>query len=123
VDGDHSVKAQELPLLLDSLIEGNDLVVGNRIAKLQEKSALSIHQRAGNFLASSLIRMIWKIQAKMNYSELPVSTLRRIGVSKISGTVKGTIGAAIGIFGKIGQLYFQEARFLASLNKPKVVTK
>jgi len=160
VDGDHSVKAQEIPLLLESLIGGNELVVGNRIAHLQEDSALSIHQRAGNFLASRLIRLIWgqevndlgpfraikyaslmqldmqdkrfgwtvemqvkAIQAKMKYAELPVSTLKRIGVSKISGTVRGTIGAAIGIFGKIGQLYLHETAFLTSLNKTKSLSK
>jgi len=134
VDGDHSVKASEIPSLLDAL------------------AALSIHQRAGNYLASSLIRFIWgqkvndlgpframkynsllqldmqdkrfgwtvemqvkAIQAKMKYKEIPVTTLKRIGVSKISGTVSGTVGAALGIFGKIGELYFKEATFLASL--------
>ena len=159
-DGDHSVKASELPLLLDALIEGNDLVVGNRKASMQEQAALSIHQRAGNYLASSLIRLIWgqkvsdlgpframkyssllqldmqdkrfgwtvemqvkAIQAKMNYKEVPVTTLKRIGVSKISGTVSGTIGAALGIFGKIGELYFKEAAFLASLTKAKAASK
>ena len=160
VDGDHSVKASEIPLLLDALIEGNDLVVGDRVASLQEHAALSIHQRAGNYLASSLIRFIWgqevndlgpframsysslmqldmqdkrfgwtvemqvkAIQAKMNYKEIPVSTLKRIGVSKISGTVSGTIGAALGIFGKIGELYFKQASFLASLEKAKTIVK
>lgn len=62
------------------------------------------------------------IQAGLNYTEVPVSTLRRIGVSKISGTVRGTIGAALGIFGKVFELYWQEPRFIAaykcSLSKP-----
>jgi len=152
VDGDYSVKANELPLLLDKLIEGNDLVVGNRVTTMQERAALSIHQRFGNYLASYLIRRIWNkpvndlgpframqyhsllqldmqdkrfgwtvemqvkaIQAGMSYAEIPVSTLRRIGQSKISGTVKGTIGAALGIFGKVFQLYREEATFIANL--------
>ena len=156
VDGDHSVKASELPLLLEKLTNGDDLVIGNRVTCLQEKSALSIHQRAGNLLASRLIRLIWKqkindlgpfraikyssliqlgmqdkrfgwtvemqvkaIQAKMNYAEIPVTTMKRIGASKISGTVKGTIGAALGIFGKIGELYLKEAAFLESISKAK----
>lgn len=159
-DGDHSVKASEVPLLLDALIDGSDLVIGNRIASMQEQAALSIHQRAGNYLASSLIRFIWgqkvsdlgpframrysslmqldmqdkrfgwtvemqvkAIQAKMKYKEIPVTTLKRIGVSKISGTVSGTVGAALGIFGKIGELYFKETAFLASLTKAKMASK
>lgn len=48
------------------------------------------------------------IQLGMDMREVPVSTLRRIGQSKISGTVKGTIGAAIGIFGMIFRLYNEE---------------
>jgi len=148
VDGDYSVKSSELPLLLDALIDGHDLVVGDRVPRLQEAAALSPHQRFGNYLASTLIRFIWgksvndlgpframkytslmqldmqdqrfgwtvemqvkAIQAKMAYCELPVTTLRRIGKSKISGTVKGTIGAAIGIFGKIFTLYMAEEAY------------
>ena len=48
------------------------------------------------------------IQLGMDIKEVPVSTLRRIGQSKISGTLKGTIGAAIGIFGMIFRLYNEE---------------
>lgn len=160
VDGDHSVKASELPILLDELIAGNDLVVGNRVGHLQESSALSAHQQMGNYLASRLIRLIWNkpvndlgpfrainytsllqldmqdkrfgwtvemqvktIQAQMAYCEVPVTTLRRIGVSKISGTVKGTVGAALGIFGKIFRLYLQESVFLTALKKAKLASK
>jgi len=39
--------------------------------------------------------------------EVPVSTLRRIGKSKISGTLQGVIGAAHGILGTIAKLYFK----------------
>jgi len=55
------------------------------------------------------------IQAGMRYREIAVTTRRRIGVSKISGTVKGTIGAACGIFGMVLKLYWHESRFVASL--------
>jgi len=153
-DGDHSVAAAETINLLDSIIAGNDLVVGNRETHLQERQALSAHQRFGNNLASALIRLIWNqpisdlgpfrairyskllqldmrderfgwtvemqvkaIQAGMKYAEVPVTTLRRVGKSKISGTIKGTIGAAVGIFGKIFELYVKQATFLASLKK------
>ena len=55
------------------------------------------------------------IQAGMTYREMPVRSLRRIGTSKISGTVRGTIGAAMGIFSMVFKLYWREAKFLASL--------
>jgi len=148
VDGDCSVKPDELPILLDKIIEGNDLVVGSRTAELQEKHALGPHQQVGNDVASALIRWIWKvnvsdlgpframkyrslkllrmqdqrfgwtvemqvkaIQAGMRYAEVAVSTRKRVGKSKISGTLRGTLGAFFGIFGKVFQLYFQQARF------------
>jgi len=148
VDGDHSVLVSELPLLLDKLINGYDLVVGNRVPSLQESGALTPHQQFGNVLASALIRFIWKqpvtdlgpfraitykslmqlgmqdqkfgwtvemqvkaIQLGFRYSEVPVTSLKRIGVSKISGTIKGTIGAAHGIFGKVFNLLWHQTKF------------
>lgn len=56
------------------------------------------------------------LQAGFRYSEVPVTTRVRIGVSKISGTLSGTIGAAIGIFGKVFQLYLHEREFIESVN-------
>ena len=52
------------------------------------------------------------IQAKFVYQEVDVSTKQRVGKSKISGTVRGTIGAGIGIFAKIFYLYWNEKKFL-----------
>ncbi len=48
------------------------------------------------------------IQQGFIIREMPVTSLKRIGRSKISGTVTGTIGAALGIFGMIFRLYKQE---------------
>ena len=56
------------------------------------------------------------IQAGFDYREVPVSTRCRLGVSKISGTVRGTIGAAVGIFSKIFQLYIHEKEFVDSIH-------
>ncbi len=50
------------------------------------------------------------IQAGLRYDEVPVSTLRRVGKSKISGTVRGVIGAAHGIIGTILKLRWNELR-------------
>ncbi len=156
VDGDNSADVADLTPLLDKIIEGNDLVVGARETHLQEAKALSVHQQFGNWLASALIRFIWRekvtdlgpfrairfralklinmqdqrfgwtvemqvkiIQAKMRYAEVPVYTKQRIGESKISGTVRGTIGAAIGIFGKIFTLFVMQPRFIFRLNRAR----
>lgn len=50
--------------------------------------------------------------------EVPVSTLRRIGVSKISGTVRGVVGAAQGILGTIAKLYWAELMHKAPQHMP-----
>ena len=47
------------------------------------------------------------IQLGMLTTEVPVSCLKRIGHSKISGTFKGVIGAALGIFGMIFKLWLK----------------
>ena len=60
VDGDDSADANDLPRLLDKLIGGHDLVVGARQTRLQEANAISPHQQFGNWLASGLIRFIWR---------------------------------------------------------------
>lgn len=46
-------------------------------------------------------------QLRMRVVEVPVSVQARIGVSKVSGTVRGVIGAGIGIFSMIGKLWWR----------------
>jgi len=41
------------------------------------------------------------LRKKMSYIEVPVRYKRRIGISKVSGTVKGTIFAGMKILGWI----------------------
>ena len=43
----------------------------------------------------------------MNVIEIPVDSIRRIGVSKISGTLKGVFGAGVGILSTIGRLWWE----------------
>jgi len=50
------------------------------------------------------------IQANMALVECAVDTRRRIGKSKISGTIRGSLGAARGILGMIFLLWRQECR-------------
>ena len=46
------------------------------------------------------------LRRKIPYIELPVSYRKRIGISKVSGTVKGTFMAGYKILGWIGSFYF-----------------
>lgn len=50
------------------------------------------------------------IQLGMDVREVPASCNKRIGVSKISGTLKGIVGAGIGILGTIFLLYLRGPR-------------
>ena len=149
LDADHSVVSKEVFLLLDQIDRGADLVVGSRVMGKQHSGALTVPQKFGNWLASILIRFLWKhpitdlgpfraisysalkkihmqdkrfgwtvemqvkaIQHQLKLVEVPVTTMKRIGYSKISGTIKGTIGAAIGIFGTIFKLWSQEKHLI-----------
>ena len=55
-------------------------------------------------------------QYNLSVSEVAVDTRRRIGVSKISGTIKGTIGAGIGILGMIAKLWWNQKKMLAVMS-------
>ena len=48
------------------------------------------------------------LRQKISYQEVPVHYRKRIGVSKVSGTVKGTIFAGIKIIGWIFKHYFSK---------------
>jgi len=74
------------------------------------------------------------IQSGMTIEEHPVDTYRRLGHSKISGTVKGTIGAGIGILSMIARLRWRQFRQLDKHNitsiekqqsklEPKIINK
>jgi glycosyltransferase involved in cell wall biosynthesis len=51
------------------------------------------------------------IQQGLRMIEVPVDTKRRIGKSKISGTLRGTIGAGVGILSMIAKLWWQKSNF------------
>ncbi len=129
LDGDYSDYPEEMTLLLHPIIAGNaDLVIGSRALGQMESGAMMPQQIFGNWLAISLIRMIYKYHftdlgpfraikydsllkmemedktfgwtvemqvkaAKMKLitEEVPVRYRKRIGKSKVSGTIRGTI--------------------------------
>ena len=131
LDGDYSDHPDEMPYLLDPILEkGVDLVIGSRVLGKSEPGALMPQARFGNWLATRLIRWFygmsytdlgpfrairadaltqmdmqdktfgWTVEMQVKAAklglkaeEVPVSYRRRIGVSKITGTVSGTLKA------------------------------
>ena len=129
VDADYSDHPDELPRLVTPILEDRaDLVIGSRILGQRERRALLPQARAGNAVACTLIRLLyrhrytdlgpfravrWHLLEQLSMSdpdfgwtaemqvkalrhglrvvEVPVSYRRRIGGSKITGTLRGTI--------------------------------
>jgi glycosyltransferase involved in cell wall biosynthesis len=142
LDGDHSDHPEELPLLLDAIERGADLVIGSRRLGRAEPGALLPQARFGNALACLLIRILyghrysdlgpfrairwdsyrrlgmrdpafgWTVEMQvkalregLEVAEVPVSYRRRVGVSKITGTVSGTIRAGAKILWTIARYF------------------
>ena len=129
LDGDLSDYPEQMPRLLHPILhEQMDLVIGSRALGQREPGAMLPQQLFGNWLASSLLRLLyrarftdlgpfrairtealmrldmqdrtygWTVEMQLKaaklglrYCEVPVDYRRRIGFSKISGTVKGTV--------------------------------
>jgi glycosyltransferase involved in cell wall biosynthesis len=148
LDGDYSDRPDELPLLLNPIIEGRaDITLGSRLGKQSTPGAMAWHAAFGNHVAAALIRFLYGVRIsdlgpfraaradvlrRLNLREntygwavemilkgalggfriveVPVSYHPRIGKSKISGTVSGTLGAAWFIFSLIVRYYFLRRR-------------
>ena len=146
-DADHAFHANQAVHLLDGVKAGADLAIGSRTLGQQDRGALTRSQKAGNWVATTLIRLLWgqrvtdlgpyrairskalaqldmrdlafgwtvemqvkAIQHGLNTAEVPVDTRQRIGQSKISGPLRGAIGAGGGILGMIATLRWQQRR-------------
>jgi len=128
LDGDYSDFPEELIDIARPIVEdGYDLVIGSRTTGDLEKGAMMPQQVFGNWLATTLIKMIynyefsdlgpfraikydqlmainmvdknfgWTVEMqvkaakqKLKCTEIPVKYRKRIGVSKVSGTIRGT---------------------------------
>lgn len=139
LDGDYSDYPEELTKLVRPIINDNiDFVLGARVKELREKGSMTFPQIFGNWLATSLMAVIYNstftdlgpfraikyskllelnmedktygwtvemqlkiLRKKMSYKEIPVNYRNRIGVSKVSGTIKGAIFAGVKILGWI----------------------
>lgn len=129
LDGDYSDYPEQMIDLAKPIIEGGyDMVIGSRALGNMEKGAMMPQQIFGNWLATSLIKLIYKYEftdlgpfrairydrlmdidmqdktfgwtvemqvkaakLKLKCIEIPVKYRVRIGVSKVSGTIRGTI--------------------------------
>ncbi len=129
LDGDYSDYPEQMVDLVKPIVDdGYDMVIGSRALGNMEKGAMMPQQIFGNWLATSLIKLIYKYEftdlgpfrairydklmvidmqdktfgwtvemqvkaakMKMKCIEVPVKYRVRIGVSKVSGTVRGTI--------------------------------
>lgn len=135
LDGDYSDYPNQMSKLISPIIYDNfDFVLGSRRQILSEKGAMNSHQIFGNWLATTLMSLLFKskftdlgpfraikydvlqklnmcdktygwtiemqlkiLKHKYKYLEVPVKYRNRIGVSKVSGTLKGSIFAGIKI--------------------------
>jgi len=139
LDGDYSDYPEQLTEIVAPIIEANiDFVIGARDEKLREKGSMTLPQKFGNWLATSLMTLFfgsrftdlgpfraikykkllslhmedktygWTVEMQLkalkrnySYTEIPVKYRNRIGVSKVSGTIKGAIFAGFKILGWI----------------------
>jgi glycosyltransferase involved in cell wall biosynthesis len=131
VDGDAADDLAAMAALVAPVVDGEaEFTIGSRVLGARERGALTPQQVFGNWLACSLIRLIWGYRftdlgpfrairratfdrlgmADLDYGwtvemqvkaarlqvptrELPADYRRRIGVSKVSGTLSGSIRA------------------------------
>jgi glycosyltransferase involved in cell wall biosynthesis len=128
IDADYSDNPKEIPLFLNELDKGADLVIGSRTLGKVEKGSLLPQAIFGNWLATNLLHLFykgkkfsdlgpfrgvrwdklklinmqdqdfgWTVEMQLkalihnfNCKEVSVSYKKRIGVSKITGTLRGT---------------------------------
>ena len=69
-----------------------------RAIKYEKLKELAMEDKTYGWTVEMQLKVLRK---KMAYTEVPVRYKRRIGVSKVSGTVKGTIFAGVKILGWI----------------------
>ena len=62
IDGDHSSQPDEMPALLQPLLDDHaDLVLGSRISGRIAAGAMLPHQRFGNWLTAAIMRRIYRL--------------------------------------------------------------
>ncbi len=135
LDGDYSDYPSEMTRIVAPILEDDiDFVVGARVKELREDGSMTLPQRFGNGLAITdlgpfraikyekllalemedktygwTVEMQLKVlKKKYSYVEIPVKYRNRIGISKVSGTVKGAIFAGVKILTWIFKYSFKK---------------
>ena len=63
LDGDFSDHPEEMPRLVDPIIDGEaDMVIGSRVRGDRQAGALTPQQHFGNWLACVLMRLFWRVR-------------------------------------------------------------
>ena len=113
----HAVFGNRLAALLIGVLFGQRLTdLGPfRAARVEVLRSLALEETTYGWAVEMILK-----GAMHGYRivEVPVSYHPRIGESKISGTVRGTIGAAWFIFSRIFRYYFQMRRLRAATRLP-----
>lgn len=142
LDGDYSDYPEQMPELIEPIVNnGYDMVIGSRALGKRERGSMQPQQIFGNWLATTLIRLLYGItftdlgpfrairydrlveinmqdqtfgwtvemqvkaaKLKLRCTEVPVKYRQRIGVSKVTGTVYGTVMAGYKILWTIFKL-------------------
>jgi len=145
IDADYSDHPEEMYDLVAPINnKAADMVIGSRALGSRQKGSMMPQQRFGNWLATRMIRIIYRhrytdlgpfravsykgligmkmqdktygwtvemqvkaLKQKLSVVEIPVSYRKRIGVSKITGTIKGTILAGYKIISTILKYSFR----------------
>lgn len=148
LDGDYSDHPEELPALIQPILDGQcDFVLGSRLLGQREQGAMPPQSVWGNRFACFLMRWLfgvtytdlgpfrairwdaldrlgmidrnfgWTVEMQikaarlgLRVKEVPAAYRRRIGASKISGTVRGTILAGSKILYVIAKYGFSSCR-------------
>ena len=62
IDGDHSSRPDEMPAILQPLLDDNaDLVLGSRVRGRIAAGAMLPHQRFGNWLTAAIMRRVFRL--------------------------------------------------------------
>lgn len=83
LDADHADHPEELPALIAPILAGRaDLVIGSRVLGRRERGALLPQARAGNWLATRLLRLLYGVRCTDlgPFRAIRWSSLERLGM-------------------------------------------
>ncbi|MGI8634392.1 MAG: glycosyltransferase family 2 protein, partial [Segetibacter sp.] len=61
IDADYSDHPEEMPLLVEPVINGMDMVIGSRALGKRAKGSMTVQQVFGNWLATGLLKILYDV--------------------------------------------------------------